>query len=203
MNNCIFTPHCTEGLCDKSCPILVETSYLLERNGINMNSPVFNISADKSLNLGQLTKFVSDCETYTNSVAVCKTKNTIKLAEVLTYLFICRNWKGSRLHCNVYNLRYSKFIEDTKQSWNTKTEPESLEYMRIWSNTSKILVVSNMDYVNFRDFECQTLLTLIQTRQSNHLPTILVLPDSTLVGDSKFLGKLTAMFRESEVSIKI
>lgn len=202
MNNCIFTPHCTEGLCDKSCPILVETSYLLERNGINMNSPVFNISSDKSLNLPQLTKFVSDCESYTNSVCVCKTKNTIKLAEVLTYLFICRNWKGSRLHCNVYNLKYSKFIEDTKQSWSTKTEPESLEYMRIWSNSAKILIISNMDYVNFRDFECQTLLTLIQSRQSNHLPTLLVLPDSTLVGDSKFLGKLTAMFRESEVSIK-
>lgn len=202
MNNCIFTPHCTEGLCDKSCPILVETSYLLERNGINMNSPVFNIASDKSLNLSQLAKFVTDCECYTNSVCVCKAKNTIKLAEVLTYLLICRNWKGSRLHCNVYNLKYSKFIEDTKQSWNTKTEPESLEYMRIWANTSKILVVSNMDYVNFRDFECQTLLTLIQSRQSNHLPTVLVLPDSTLVGDSKFLGKLTAMFRESEVSIK-
>lgn len=36
MNNCIFTAHCTETICDKACPILVETSYLLERNGLSL-----------------------------------------------------------------------------------------------------------------------------------------------------------------------
>lgn len=203
MNNCIFTPHCTEGLCDKSCPILVETSYLLERNGISMSSPVFKLILDTSIDMNAINKFISDCSNSSNLIGVCKTKNTIKSAEILTFLEVCRHWKGSRLHCNVYNLKYSKFIEDTKQSWNSKVEPESLEYMRIWANTAKVLIVSNMDYVNFKDFECQTLLSLIQSRQSAHLLTIVVIPDSTLVGDSKFLGKLTAMFRESEVSIKI
>ena len=47
MNNCIFTPHCTEMCCDQSRPKLAQTSYLLERNGISINSPVFRAKADK------------------------------------------------------------------------------------------------------------------------------------------------------------
>ena len=42
MFNCIFTPHCMESFCDKSCPKLVETTYLLERNDINIDSHVFS-----------------------------------------------------------------------------------------------------------------------------------------------------------------
>ena len=203
MNNCIFTAHCTESTCDKSCPVLVETSYLLERNGISMNSSVFKAISDKSTNLSVLNKFVDDLDASSTKIGIVRTKNTVKYSELITYLEICRNWKGSRLHCNVYNLKYSKFIEDTKQSWTTKSEPESLEYMRIWSNTSKVLVVSNLDYVNFKDFECQTLLSLIQSRQSSHLTTIFITPDSTLVGDSKFLVKLTDIFKDSEVKVTV
>lgn len=203
MNNCIFTAHCTESTCDKSCPVLVETSYLLERNGISMNSSVFKSISDRSINLPVLNKFVDDLDASSTKIGIVRTKNTVKYSELVTYLEICRNWKGSRLHCNVYNLKYSKFIEDTKQSWTTKSEPESLEYMRIWSNTSKVLIISNLDYVNFRDFECQTLLSLIQSRQSSHLITIFIVPDSTLVGDSKFLVKLTDIFKDSEVKITV
>ena len=203
MNNCIFTAHCTESICDKSCPILVETSYLLERNGISMNSSVFKSVSDKSINMKVLNKFVEDLDSCTSCLGVVKTKNTVKYSELITYLEICRNWRGSRLHCNVYNLKYSKFIEDSKQSWTTKFEPENLEYVRIWSNTSKVLIISNLDYVNFKDFECQTLLTLLQSRQASHLSTVVIIPESNLIGDSKFLGKLTDLFRESEVTITV
>ena len=48
--------------------------------------------------------------------------------------------------------------------------------MRIWSESAKILVVSNTDYVSFTDFESQTLLNLIQQRQSEGLTTIIVRP---------------------------
>ncbi len=48
MYNCIFTAHCTRAYCDGSCPALVETSYLLERNGITMNSFVFQ-SSDEAI----------------------------------------------------------------------------------------------------------------------------------------------------------
>ena len=42
MENCIFSAHCTEEKCDAACPIYAETSYLLERNGINLSNFVFH-----------------------------------------------------------------------------------------------------------------------------------------------------------------
>lgn len=167
MYNCIFSAHCTEAFCDKSCPILVETSYLLERNGLDMNSHVFTSSAsDLSLANKMLTELSSKAGYY-------KCNNSAKFSDVLTYCAICRNWKGSKLHCTVYNLRFSKYLELLKQSWSGSAD-ESIEYMRIWSESAKVLIVSNFDYVNFGDFESQTLLNLLQSRINNSLTTILV-----------------------------
>lgn len=176
MYNCIFTAHCTESFCDKSCPILVETSYLLERNGISMNSSVFS---DTSVDIDRMTKVLEKSNNKIGALVVPPGKTnwtTVQSAELLTYCAICHNWQGSRLHCNVYNLKYSKYLDELKKSWNGKGEPEELEYMRIWSETSKVLIISNLDYVNFGDFESQTLLNLLQTRQTGNQTTILVVP---------------------------
>lgn len=185
MYNCIFTPHCTEMICDGSCPTLVETSYLLERNEISMNSSVF-------------TKKQSDVDFALHCLSVADgrsaamiSSNSISDAELLTYCAICQNWQGSRLHCNVYNLKYSKYIDALKKSWTTKEEPESLEYMQIWSNSAKVLIVSNIDFVKFNDFEAQTLLNLLQLRESAGQTTIVVCPPiNELVGYGKFFARL-------------
>lgn len=172
MYNCIFTPHCTESFCDQSCPILVETSYLLERNKIDMNSSVF-----KDLNylvdpvMKDLAKTESGVQTF-----IVNSKDSVKVAEFITFCEICKNWKGSRLHCTVYNLKYSRYLDDLKKSWSMKGEPESLEYTKIWIDTCKVLVVSNMDYVKFGDFETQTLLNIIQSRSSSDKKTIIISP---------------------------
>ncbi len=172
MFNCIFTPHCTESFCDKSCPNLVETSYLLERNKIEMDSPVFK---DMYHKLDSIMKGLSKTESGVQTF-FANSKDSVKVAELITYCEICKNWKGSRLHCSVYNLKYSKFLEDVKKSWGLKSEPEDLEYVRIWIDTCKVLVISNMDYVRFGDFETQTLLNLLQQRQSNDKKTIIISP---------------------------
>lgn len=188
MYNCIFSGHCTNSMCDKSCPTLAETTYLLERNNINMSSEVFR--SDKHTidryydmlkeNEGKLTTIISS--------------DTVKTADLITYCGICHKWKGSRLHCTVYNLRYSQYVDSIRSSWSTNVESEELEYMRIWSHTASILVISNLDYVNFRDFECQTLLSLIQDRSSKNLTTVVVTPNtSSLVGKSPFFGTLTSL----------
>lgn len=183
MHNCIFTPHCTEMICDRSCPILVETSYLLERNGISLNSDVFK-SPPNGLNSTIVQDLLSSA---LNDVKAYKTANTIADAEYITYCAICHNWQGNRLHCNVYNLKYSGYLEAIKQSWTTKAEPEELEYMRIWANTAKVLIISNLDFVNFNDFESQTLLNLIQSRISTQKSTIIVFPGvAALVGKGEF-----------------
>lgn len=173
MHDCIFTPHCTELVCDRSCPMYVETSYLLERNGITMNSNVFRAT---DAMIAQATKILSTFTSTTGGVIVESSKtDTIAVAELLTYCAICQNWAGSGLHCTVYNLRFSKFLDEMKKSWSNK-DTEVFEYMQIWADTAKVLIISNIDFVNFKDFESQTLLNLIQNRMTNKLTTIIVSP---------------------------
>lgn len=197
MHNCIFTAHCTEAFCDKSCPILVETSYLLERNGINMNNPVFSASEDK---VQKMLKILSAVDGKFGVYRISADETTIQGADLLTYCAICKHWKGSRLHCNVYNLKYSKYIDETKKSWNGSPESDNFQYMKIWSESAKVLIVSNFDYVNFGDFESQTLLNLIQLRQAAGLTTILVSPQiGTLVSAkrSTFFEILVTMMKNN------
>lgn len=192
MQNCIFSGHCSKQVCDKSCPTLAETTYLLERNKISMNSEVFHTDPKR------LSKMASIIDSSEGTLKTVITKNTVQDADLLSYIAICRNWKGSRLHCTVYNLRYSQYIEMMKKSWSAKSETSELEYMRIFSSSAKVLIISNIDYVNFRDFECQTLLTLLQSRSGDEYTTIIVSPPVTsLVGDSPFFGRLTEIIKEA------
>lgn len=192
MQNCIFSGHCSKQVCDKSCPTLAETTYLLERNKISMNSEVFHTDPKR------LVKMANIVDSSEGTLRTVITKNTVQDADLLSYIAICRNWKGSRLHCTVYNLRYSQYIEMMKKSWSAKSETSELEYMRIFSSSAKVLIISNIDYVNFRDFECQTLLTLLQSRSSGEYTTIIVSPPVTsLVGDSPFFGRLTEIIKEA------
>jgi hypothetical protein len=72
--------------------------------------------------------------------------------------------------------------------------------MKIWSETSKVLIISNFDYVNFGDFESQTMLNLIQQRQANNLVTILVSPQiGSLVSGKKssFFDMLVNMMKNN------
>lgn len=177
MYNCIFSAHCTELFCDNSCPNLTETSYLLERNGIKMNSFVFGASQK---DIDRMTRVLKKYEGRLGILAVPSPEASVKDAELLTYCAICQNWQGSQLHCTVYNLKYSKYMNDTKQSWSMKSEPESLEYTRIWSESAKVLIVSSLDYVNFGDFESQTLLNLFQSRSDDDKTTIVVRPKTLL-----------------------
>ena len=194
MFDCIFTPHCTENFCDKSCPNLVETTYLLERNKIDITSPVFK---DLYYLLDSMMKDLAKVETGVQTFFANST-DSVRVADFITYCEICKNWKGSRLHCTVYNLRYSRFLDDVKKSWGMKQEPEDLEYQRIWIDTCKVLVISNMDYVKFGDYETQTLLNLIQQRQTGDKKTILVTPPiNRIVTASSSSGSSSNLFFES------
>lgn len=195
MQRCIFTAHCAEFICDKSCPILAETSYLLERNDILLTSDVYESSEDL------LIKMQDVLVKSENRFAVALSGNTVRSSELLTYCAICQNWKGNRLHCNVYNLKFSKFIELTKKSWSARNDSPELEYIRLWSNNSKILIISNIDFVIFGDFESQTLLNLIQNRQNKNQSTILVSPTiNNLNGKGLFFTHLQKMIAKAVIN---
>lgn len=200
MNNCIFTPHCIELTCDKSCPILAETSYLLERNGINMNSFVFHA------NEFPVDKILEILDSSSEQLRMVVSPNTVRCAEMFTYCAICQNWKGNRLHCNVYHLRYSKYLDELKSTWNGGTGSEELEYMKIWSESAKVLIISNIDYVNFGDFESQTLLNLIQTRQANGSTTIVISSKRSITSNKTravFVDSLTEMLSRNVTELKV
>lgn len=204
MHNCIFTPYCTEPFCDKSCPVLAETSYLLERNNISLNSFVFSdTSIDYPASQELLAKIENSVGVYV--VGPTSKRTTAQYADIFTYTAICNNWQGSRLHCTVYNLRYAKYLDELKKSWSVKTEPENLEYSRIWSESAKVLIISGIDYVNFGDFESQTLLNLLQTRDDGEHTTLIVSPPLTnLVSNkaSRFFSMLKTRLIDAAKAVK-
>ena len=185
MNKCMFTGHCIKSTCDQSCPAFVESSFLLEQNGIGINSSVFH--ADPVL-LNKYNKIVDASEGKLQTVIA---KNTNAASELIAYCGVCKYWKGSRLHTAVYNLKLSQYLEGIQNSWSNSANKDDLEYQKIWVSKAKLLIISNIDFVNFKDFQCQTLLTLLQSRDKPEFGTIIVSPPTqSLVGGGMFFNRL-------------
>jgi len=185
MQNCMFTGHCIKSSCDQSCPALQESSFLLEQNKIGLNSNVFH--ADAAL----IAKYINIVNNSDGKVQTVIAKNTNQIAELITYCGICKYWKGSRLHTAVYNLRLSQYLEGVQGSWSGNSNLDDLEYQKIWISKAKLLIISNMDFINFKDFQCQTLLTLLQSRDKPDMGTIIVTPQpQALVGSGLFFPRL-------------
>ena len=195
MNNCIFANKCTRQICDNSCPTFIESDYLLSRNNISIQSDVFRADMNQIMSCNDFF------DRHTSGLVTVLTKSSISASQLLAYVAICRNWKGNRLHCSVYHLKLSSYLDAMQLSWSTKTAPEEFEYQDIWIRTSKILIVSGLDFINFKDFQAQTLLNMIHERTSNRLLTVVVSPPtSLLIGDrakSAFFTRLTSVLSES------
>ena len=196
MFNCIYSGHCFEYTqCDKSCPVLAQTSYLLERNGIGMNNDVFKAKPEL-------------IEKYSNLLLKCKgsirtviePNSTLFVANLLTYCGICQTWRGSQLHCVTYNLKFSQYLDALQKSWNNSGQPSDSDYMKIWADSAKILIISNIDYVNFKDFQCQTLLKILQSRDKPEFSTIIVSPTTqSLVGSGLFFSRVQEILSRTTV----
>ncbi len=185
MNNCIFTGHCIKSTCDQSCPSYAESSFLLEQNNIGMNSNVFH--ADPAL-LAKYGRIVDNAEGKLQTVIV---KNTNAAAELIAYCGVCKYWKGSRLSTVVYTLKLSQHLETLQNSWSRTSNLDSFEFQKIWIDKAKLLIISNIDFVNFKDYQCQTLLSLLQSRDKPEMGTIIVSPPTnSLVGSGLFFNRL-------------
>ena len=184
MNKCMFTGHCIKATCDQSCPAYAESSFLLEQNGIGINSAVFH--AEPTM-IAKYSKIVENSEGKLQTVIA---KNTNSVAEMLAYCGVCKYWKGSRLSTPVYTLKLSQYLERIQGSWSNSADTDDLEYQKIWVSKAKLLIVSNIDFVNFKDFQCQTLLALLQSRDKPEFGTIIVAPQQQLVGGGLFFNRL-------------
>lgn len=185
MYNCIFSAQCVENCCDKACPVLAEVSYLLERNNISMSSSVFSMDEKLVDNMMQFLDVVRE-----NKMIAFKAAKTAVKSEQVTYTSILQNWEGSQLHCTVYSLKFQKYLDLIQKSWSTSNESSELQYMRIFISSCKVLIISGLDFVNFKDFQSQTLLTILQDREYSEGSTVIVLPKTELVGEGTFFNIL-------------
>ena len=185
-------------MCNTSCPILAQTSYLLERNDIKMASPVFKMSDS---DLRKYSKVLFESAGKTTCAIVGNGDFTNLAADALTYCAICENWRGSQLHCTVYNLRFNQYLETLQGSWSFGDDSsDKLSQLKIWVSNARVLIISNLDFINFKDFQSQTLLSLLQSRVSLDKSTIVVAPPITsLVGDGQFFAKLTSILTKQKV----
>ena len=129
-------------------------------------------------------------------------KSSLEYSDLITYCAICKNWKGSQLHVNVFNLKYSSYIENLKRSW-TNGADDDLEYLQIWIKSAKVLIISNLDFVDFKDFESQTLLSILQDRMSEKFTTILVVPPINSLISTKSSVFFDALKRMLKNGIKV
>lgn len=188
-NNCPFKQYCRQNQCKIICADLVEYEYLMERNGLLNNKSVLSFST-------KCLQHASECLVASEGgYKVVISDNTSDTASCLTYAAICNHYKGNTLHCSVYHLNFMEYINRIQQSWSINGSDDDLDYINIFIDKAKIVIVSNIDFMQFKDFQAQTLLNLAHNRKLHGLSTIIVSPNlNSLVGSGPFFSRLKEVF---------
>lgn len=189
VTDCVFDSFCTKSLCDRSCPQWAQMDYLMMRNGLTSSSRPFKMKMDS------LQKYIDLYEAVQGSSCAVVCSDPVKSSEVMSYVSVCNNWNGSAMRVRSYHLLFSKYIQSVQAGWNGKKSDET-DYMDIWSKSSNVLVVSDVDYVNFKDFQSQALLQLMQDREREGKTTIIFCPKlDSLSGSGKLFNLLVSKLR--------
>lgn len=166
--NCIFANYCGQYKCDLSCPKNTMSELLLEKCDIPKQSVCYQTPSNITAKYSGL---IAD---YSGSHITLEVKDPQLVSESVAYTGICNFCEKNGSKVSVYQLKYSKYIQMLKDSWSHGVGNSLLE-LQAFCNTAKLLVISSLDYVIYSDFECQTLLTLLQDRAKPGLTTVLVL----------------------------
>lgn len=190
VEDCVFGAYCTNPVCDRSCPRWTQLSYLMGRNNVSPEDDVFHMT-NESLN--RYKDIYSECEG--RFTVFTMDKDEILTSDVFTYIGLCKLWNGSALRCDVYHLKFSKYLDMVQDSWTQKSD--NLGYIDIWIQEAKLLVISDIDYVNFKDFQSQKLLRIIQDRERQKGTTLLISPRiENLAGQGKMFSLLLSKLRQ-------
>lgn len=188
VDRCIFAPFCFKENCKVICPTFQQIDYLLDKNDLLPPSPVFAMEPRHFEYVSSVLKAAS------GTFRVVEKERANDFARLFTYCGICDTWNGSKFSMSTYNLKFSRFVDLIRQSWSMREEPDELQYMKIWSRSAKVLIISNLDYVSFGDVECQQLLQLLQDREEPNKSTVVVIRQlRSLVGRSSFLNTLISV----------
>lgn len=197
VSDCMFSPYCCATLCDRSCPKWAQTDYLLMRNGLSYSSRPFRMKQSS------LDKYISVYEKACScgSAVTVTCKDAVKVAEVMSYVAVCNTWQGSAMRVKCYHLLYSQYLESVQSSFGGRMN-EDAQYAELWSKSCNVLVISGIDYVNFKDFQSQKLLQLLQDRERKRKATIIVSPKvENIMGGGKMYDLLLSKLRSNLVTI--
>jgi DNA replication protein DnaC len=87
-----------------------------------------------------------------------------------------------------------EYLNRTQQSWGNGND-EELEYINIFIQKAKVLIISNIDFIQFKDYQAQLLLNIINNRNIYRQSTITVVPKlNSLVGSGTFFTRMKEIF---------
>lgn len=198
MHNCPFNNSCIKAMCDMSCSTRSEFEHWLNRCDIRLTNPVLCASrsevntAARVLDATQSAKDIRNRDSA--NIGVLSTRNPQYMADLVAYVAISKYCQTNGFYNGVYKLNFSKYLDDIKESWNHRSDSTKLEDKKNWIQSARFLVITNLGFVRFGDFESQTLLNIFQDRYDSDKYTIVVLENErhSLPGknDSLFYHKL-------------
>lgn len=181
---CVFSSYCSSTYCDMSCVKNTISQILLDKSDIQTSNNVYKLDSTCKSSAWEIVN-----SSFGSFKVICK-DDPSQYADILTFASICNFCVGHGSSVNVYHLKYSKYIQSIRDSWSSGVTPKLRESQAFVSN-SKILIISGLDYYNLKDFECQTLLTLLQERDRANMCTIIVVHDvNSLFGSGPFFNPL-------------
>ena len=171
-----------------SCAKNVMSQLMLKKSDINNYSRCHEISTDTKLVCHNILE-----KSY-GRFSTLETKklnlNSSECADLLLYTAVCDMCEGYGSSISAYHLKYSSYIQSIKDSWSQGVSA-SLSEIQAFSSSSKVLIVSGLDYMNFKDFESQTMLVLLESRAKPNLSTVLTINSiDNLTGSGPFFTPL-------------
>lgn len=206
--DCPFAGYCIRpGDCSTACQTFAPLDILLDKNDLPISNPVFRIDDDDITNCCNILNAAKANALKGAASIVFSYSNDSSTTSVdkLLYTAICQYWKGGA-NLNVYRLNFNSYIHLFQETWSSTAvlQKDQLSDIDKCIASAKILIISNLDFINFKDFQSATLLRILDERRLSKQVklgiTIIVTPATNkLIGEGQMFARMTAMFMSGKV----
>lgn len=187
---CTCSGQCAKDECDMSCSKNTMLQLHLEKSNIDNVSPAFSICSEN------MEKFWDIISSTNGTYRIIQCKKASKCAEYMTYCAICKLGYNRGSSISVYHLDYNSYVQMIKDSWSGGVTMK-LREIQAFVSSAAVLIVSGIDYCVFNDFECQTLMQILDERQKIGKSTLYLVSDITfLAGKGSFFPSMKQKFKE-------
>lgn len=191
---CIYSSFCNSASCDMSCVKNIMSQLLMDKSDLSFASNVLDISSSKK------QKCWNIIQKSFGKVSTIIHKNSSIEADIYTFSAICKMCVGHGSTVSVYHLKFTKYIQQLRDSWSLGIS-DRLRETQAFISSSSVLIISGLDYINHKEFECQTLLNIFSDRLKTNKATIVVVNDvNALSGSGPFFIPLKERIKEAVVN---